>query len=96
MLPDVNLCLSPNTRALHEQQVINYGLGGVNATSDVKNSISADFSALFSPAPGQRAIHSPALYERFAYKKRHEKQKDPVAHRTFQPCLAVWKVRDST
>lgn len=49
-------------------------------------------TAAFSPAPGQRAIHYPVLYECFAYKKRHEKKKDPVAYRTFQPCLVFGKL----
>lgn len=38
-----SLPISQQKRALREQQAIKYGLGGVNDTSDVKNSVSADF-----------------------------------------------------
>jgi len=91
-LPDANLCLSANAGALHEQQAIKDGLGGVNDTSDVKRSLSADCHRSVLTSSGQRAIHYPALHECFAYKKRREKQKDPVTHRTFQPCLAFGKL----
>lgn len=92
MLPDVNLCLS----SLHVQQVIKIGLGGVNNTSDVKNSLSAAFQHSALTSSRTKSLSRPSLVGMLCIQKETWETKGSCSSQNFSALLGIWEVTDCT